>query len=187
MNDATTSRRIETNNQLPKVMKTQKDRVSRKLAFALALVSMSSFLGCIEPGGGKVLNLSGTPNITRSSVRFIAKGRTSEQEIVARLGAPTIQIDPMRIVAYSWQAERGGLHLNLPIPPTGIVIPLKSSHVRHRIFAIQFDENSFVKRAEFVECLEGVDSTLTVERYLEQWALPPNSTRDLVNVDLSNR
>jgi outer membrane protein assembly factor BamE (lipoprotein component of BamABCDE complex) len=186
MNAATTSR-IETKNQLSDVMKTQTVRVSRKLVSALALLSISALVGCIEPGGGKVLNLSGTPNITRSSVRFIQKGRTSEDEIVQRLGAPTIQMDTKRIVAYSWQAERGGLHLNLPIPPTGITIPLKNSHVRQRIYLIQFDENSRVKKAEFIECLDGKDPELAVEQHLERWALPPNLSGDLVTVDLSNR
>jgi hypothetical protein len=174
-------------NQPPKVMKTQTVRVSRKLVSALALLSISALVGCIEPGGGKVLNLSGTPNITRSSVRFIVNGRTSEEEIVQRFGTPTIQLDPKRIVAYSWQAERGGLHLNLPIPPTGIVIPLKNSHIRNRLYAIQFDDRARVKRAEFIECPHGIDRALAVEQYLELWAQPPNLAGELVTADLSNR
>jgi hypothetical protein len=167
-------------------MNTQKLGVSRKIVYVLALLSMSSFLGCIEPGGGKLLSLSGTPNITRSSVRFVTNGRTSEREVVEKLGAPTIQIEPKRLIAYSWQAERGGFHLNLPIPPTGIVIPLKNSHVRNRIYAIQFDEHSFVKKAEFIECPAG-DPRLAVEQILEQWAQPPDLSRDLVKVDVPNR
>ena len=79
-----------------KQMRNKATSVSR----ALMLVVLASILtGCDHVRGGY--------RISPATTAFIQQGATTRAEVIANFGSPTMELHERRVIAYTWQTERG--------------------------------------------------------------------------------
>jgi hypothetical protein len=135
----------------------------------LCAATLGVLCGCLAPGATHPLHPPNPNNVTIESTAFIKIG-TPQNEIVENLGPPTLQLDHGRLMAYAWRIERGGLHVEIPMPNSSIPIPVKDSHLAYRVYAIQMNSSKQVTRTEFLTVPEPDHGGQSLEQMLDDWA-----------------
>lgn len=118
-------------------------------AVILGLYASSFLSGCLLPREECFVEQQNP--INKRSVRFVVAGQTTKTEIIENLGSPTIELIRTPGIAYVWHVKRGGLELIVPAHVMAFSIPLKDCDLLFRIYAVEFDADENVTRAEFLE------------------------------------
>jgi hypothetical protein len=78
------------------------------LVTALAVLFLCPLTGCEHVRGGH--------RISGEAAGFIVPGSTTRAEIVSNLGSPSFELKEGRVVAYTWQTERGATSFSPTFP-----------------------------------------------------------------------
>ena len=143
-----------------------------KTSLAINLLFLTVLLtGCVgllpvppsrrEPAHGKV--------ITRADVKFIVPGRTTRDEVIARLGDQFRDSPRLPVLAYAWEKPAVGVMWGFMVAAQGGAGAggghAEASH--WRAFFVLFDPQGRVAATKFV-CLTGRRS---LDEQLEDWAV----------------
>lgn len=148
----------------------------------LALPLLCAWLGltgCILvpiPTGEDKL-LAGKP-VTEEQLSFLAPGKTTAQQVVARLGNPVVIWEEARVFVYNWKMRQGILFWVVGGASQGSVAggAGMTDIPRHYLLLIRFDEQERVRYFERAVCPLNV----SYSEFLKEWvgktaATPPEN------------
>jgi hypothetical protein len=130
------------------------------LTAPLAVLLLSLLTGCEHVRGGH--------RISDEATGFIVRGSTSRAELASNFGLPSLEFKERRVVAYTWQTERGATAFNPGFPwygwnrePDWEILGLADW-----AFCVQFDQQDRVLKVQTLH----VTGTNSLSNAVLTWA-----------------
>jgi outer membrane protein assembly factor BamE (lipoprotein component of BamABCDE complex) len=174
--------RLYSGSMMGAVMKDSPGWINRVKPRSLISFLLCAWLGLascvmvpVPTGEDKVL--AGKP-VTEEQLAFLAPGVTTAQQVVERLGNPTVIWEEARVFVYNWQMRQGILFWAIGGASQGAMAggAGMTDIPRHYLLLIRFDEQARVRYFERAVCPLNV----SYSEFLKEWvrnttAIPPRN------------